>query len=123
MMVALSFTFGLLFGILIAYIRNALIKKVQDIKDVKISDMSSAIYNRNYELMARELHNSLEKIAFEIEPKIKEIKHKMIDLGLDGALMSGSGATVFGISRSKEKLLYVNKIMREDYYKIITKIR
>jgi len=35
MMVALAFTFGLLFGILIAYIRNALIKKVQDIKDVK----------------------------------------------------------------------------------------
>ncbi len=35
MMVALSFTFGLLFGILIAFIRNSLIKKVQDIKDVK----------------------------------------------------------------------------------------
>ena len=97
--------------------------KDEDLKDVKISDMSSAIYNRNYELMARELHNSLEKIAFEMEPKIKEIKHQMIDLGLDGALMSGSGATVFGISRSKEKLLYVNNIMREEYYKVITKIR
>ena len=35
MMVSLAFTFGLLFGMLIAYIRNALIKKVQDIKDVK----------------------------------------------------------------------------------------
>ena len=35
MMVSLAFTFGLLFGMIIAYIRNALIKKVQDIKDVK----------------------------------------------------------------------------------------
>ncbi|MCK5854011.1 MAG: polysaccharide biosynthesis tyrosine autokinase [Sulfurovaceae bacterium] len=35
MMVVLAFTFGLLFGIIIAYIRNLLIKKVQDIKDVK----------------------------------------------------------------------------------------
>ncbi|HIM94438.1 MAG TPA: polysaccharide biosynthesis tyrosine autokinase, partial [Campylobacterales bacterium] len=35
MMVVLAFTFGILFGILIAFIRNALIKKVQDIKDVK----------------------------------------------------------------------------------------
>jgi len=35
MIIALAFTFGLLFGMFIAYIRNALIKKVQDIKDVK----------------------------------------------------------------------------------------
>lgn len=95
----------------------------EELIEVKISDMSSAIYNKNYELMARELHNSLEKIAFEMEPKIKEIKYKMIDLGLDGALMSGSGATVFGISKNKEKLKYVMEIMRDDYYKMLTKIR
>lgn len=95
----------------------------EELKEVKISDMSSAIYNKNYELMARELHNSLEKIAFDMEPKIKEIKHQMIDLGLDGALMSGSGATVFGISKNKEKLKYVMQIIKEDYFKLLTKIR
>ena len=95
----------------------------EDLKDIKISDMSSAVYNKNYELMARELHNSLEKIVFDIEPKIKEIKHEMIDLGLDGALMSGSGATVFGISKNKEKLNYVCEIMKDDYFKLITKIK
>lgn len=94
-----------------------------DLIDLKIGDMSSAIYNKNYDLMTRELHNSLEKIAFEIEPKIMEIKHKMIDLGLDGALMSGSGATVFGVSRNKEKLKYVMDIMNDDYFKLITKVR
>ncbi|KFZ25743.1 MAG: 4-diphosphocytidyl-2-C-methyl-D-erythritol kinase [Candidatus Izimaplasma bacterium HR2] len=95
----------------------------EELKEIKISNMSSAIYNKNYELMARELHNSLEKIAFEMEPKIKEIKHQMIDLGLDGALMSGSGATVFGISKNKEKLKYVLEIMKKDYFKLLTKIR
>ena len=85
--------------------------------------MTSAIYNHNHELMARELHNSLELIAFEIEPKIKEIKHQMIDLGLDGALMSGSGASVFGICKDKSKLKYVYEIMKDDYFKLITKIR
>ena len=95
----------------------------EELKEIKISNMSSAIYNKNYELMARELHNSLEKIAFKMEPKIKEIKHQMIDLGLDGALMSGSGATVFGISKNKEKLKYVLEIMKKDYYKLLTKIR
>lgn len=97
--------------------------KEEDLVTIKITNMSSAIYNKNYELMIRELHNSLEKIAFEMEPKIKEIKNKMIDLGLDGALMSGSGATVFGLSKSKEKLKYVYEIMKDDYYKIITKIK
>lgn len=95
----------------------------EKLKEVKINNMSSAIYNKNYELMARELHNSLEKIAFDMEPKIKEIKHQMIDLGLDGALMSGSGATVFGISKNKEKLKYVKEIMRDNYFKLLTRIR
>ena len=97
--------------------------KQEELEDRKINDMTSAIYNRNHELMARELHNSLESIAFEMEPKIKEIKHQMIDLGLDGALMSGSGASVFGISKDKTKLKYVHQIMKDDYYKLITKIR
>ena len=97
--------------------------ETEELKVRKISDMTSAIYNKNHELMARELHNSLELIAFEIEPKIREIKNQMIDLGLDGALMSGSGATVFGISKDKSKLKYVREIMKEDYFKLITKIR
>ena len=39
----------------------------KDLHHVKITNMSSAIYNKNYEIMVRELHNSLEKIAFEME--------------------------------------------------------
>ena len=97
--------------------------KEEEIIEKKINSMTSAIYNKNHELMARELHNSLEDIAFEMEPKIREIKNQMIDLGLDGALMSGSGASVFGISRDKAKLNYVYKITKDEYFKIITKIR
>ena len=97
--------------------------KNEEIQERKINVMTAAIYNKNHQLMARELHNSLESIAFEMEPKIRELKNQMIDLGLDGALMSGSGATVFGISRDKSKLKYVYDIMKDDYFKIITRIR
>ncbi len=97
--------------------------KKEEIEERKINDMTSAIYNKNHELMAREFHNSLEKIAFEMEPKIREIKNQMIDLGLDGALMSGSGSSVFGVSKDKAKLKYVFEIMNDDYFKVITKIR
>lgn len=97
--------------------------KQEDLVDVNIGGMSSAVLNKNYDLMIRELHNSLEKVVFEIEPKIKEIKHKMIDFGLDGALMSGSGGTVFGFSKNKDKIKYVMKTTSDDYYKYLTKIR
>ena len=97
--------------------------KEEEIVERKISDMTAAIYNRNYELLARELHNSLEKITFELEPKIKQIKHQMLDWGLDGALMSGSGATVFGISKSKKKLAMFYSTIPDEYYKNITKIK
>ena len=95
----------------------------EEIAHRKISNMTSAIYNNNHELMARELHNSLESITFEMEPEIQKIKNEMINLGLDGALMSGSGATVFGISKNKTKLKYVYDIMNDKHFKLITKIK
>lgn len=95
----------------------------EEIKERKINTMTLAINNKDYESMARELYNSLELVAFEMEPQIRDIKNQMIDLGLDGALMSGSGATVFGISRDKAKLRAVNESMKEDYFRIITRTR
>ncbi len=97
--------------------------ETSELENRKISTMTFAIYNKNYNLMASELHNSLEKITFEMEPKIKEIKHQLIDLGLDGAAMSGSGATVFGISKSKAKIKEVIEAIDSNYFKIITKFR
>lgn len=96
---------------------------LEDIVPKKISDMTAGIYNKNYNLIVRELFNSLEKNSFEIEPKIREIKNQMIDWGLDGALMCGSGGTVFGLSRKKGKLLEFLKTMPDDYTKIVTKMR
>jgi len=96
---------------------------ISKIQNHKISGMTSAIYNKNYKLLFTELHNSLEQITFEIEPKIREIKNKLIDLGLDGALMSGSGATVFGLSRSKSKVKEVIESIEDNYFKILTTIR
>ena len=37
-------------------------------------------------------------------PEIKTIKEEMMALGFDGALMSGSGSCVFGITRNQDVL-------------------
>jgi len=47
--------------------------------------------------------NRLEEVAYEEESIIKEWKEWLLDKGVMTALMSGSGASTFGIVRSKEE--------------------
>ncbi len=43
------------------------------------------------------LHNDLESVTLQRFPLIEEIKQRLLAHGASGALMSGSGATVFGV--------------------------
>ncbi len=43
------------------------------------------------------LHNDLERVAIACQPVIAEVKKSMVSCGAEGVLMSGSGATVFGV--------------------------
>lgn len=49
------------------------------------------------------LTNDLEDVTIRKHPEIKEIKQSLIDSGAAGALMSGSGPTVFGVFRDEGK--------------------
>lgn len=48
------------------------------------------------------LHNDLERVTAARYPQIGEIKARLIGLGAAGALMSGSGPTVFGLFASEQ---------------------
>lgn len=56
--------------------------------------------------LAKMLHNDLEAVTCKRYPVIKHIKKMLLDHGAGGALMSGSGPTVFGVfcdfSRAKK---------------------
>jgi 4-diphosphocytidyl-2-C-methyl-D-erythritol kinase len=43
------------------------------------------------------LRNDLESVVLPRYPQVAEVKQALLDYGADGALMSGSGATVFGV--------------------------
>ncbi|PLX96558.1 MAG: 4-(cytidine 5'-diphospho)-2-C-methyl-D-erythritol kinase [Desulfuromonas sp.] len=43
------------------------------------------------------LHNDLEAVTLALHPEIMTIKQRLLESGALGALMSGSGATVFGV--------------------------
>ena len=46
--------------------------------------------------------NDFEKVIFEIEPELKRVKETLLANGAKKALMSGSGASIFGIFENEE---------------------
>ncbi|MCD6305648.1 MAG: 4-(cytidine 5'-diphospho)-2-C-methyl-D-erythritol kinase [Deltaproteobacteria bacterium] len=57
------------------------------------------------------MENDLEQITAKRFPEIEHIKKGLGEAGAEGALMSGSGPSVFGIFRSKESGLWAKKIL------------
>ncbi|WP_291317106.1 4-(cytidine 5'-diphospho)-2-C-methyl-D-erythritol kinase [Desulfuromonas sp.] len=51
--------------------------------------------------LVRLLHNDLERVTIARHPQVAEIKGRLLDLGAEGSLMSGSGPTVFGVFASE----------------------
>ena len=59
--------------------------------------------------ISRILENDLETVTGFHFPIIDSIKKALMDKGAEGALMSGSGPSVFGIFKSKDKALIAKK--------------
>lgn len=68
-----------------------------------IDGMAQAIRDGSYEGVVSRLGNVLETVTEERYPVIGEIKRLLTSHGADGALMSGSGPTVFGLFREEKK--------------------
>ena len=67
------------------------------------------------------LENDLERITIERYPLLAEIKGKLIELGAKGALMSGSGSTLFGVFTEEIQAHAAAKILRNNSnWRIIT---
>lgn len=62
-----------------------------------------AVEANDYKTMCKSLGNVFEELTITRVPKVGQIKDKMVHFGADGVLMSGSGPTVFGLTRSEEK--------------------
>lgn len=69
-----------------------------------ILNMKEGIETQNYQLVIDSLANTLEAPSMDMVKDIAIIKQEMLDLGFDGALMSGSGSCVFGLTQDENKL-------------------
>lgn len=81
----------------------------------KIGKVVSAIENQDLNALRESAYNTMEKVVFEKYPKIHDIKNRLLSLGADVVLMSGSGATVFAITNTLEKRNGIYEELKEDY--------
>lgn len=66
--------------------------------------------------------NTLEDVTIPLHPVISELKDALLKNGAKGALMSGSGPTVFGVFASENEAFEASRTMREKYPEFVVKI-
>lgn len=69
-----------------------------------IDAVIQAIMAGDYATLCANLGNIFEENAMKNVPQVAFIKDKMLRLGADGVLMSGSGPTVFGLTRMESRM-------------------
>lgn len=78
--------------------------------------MQEALEYNDYDSIISSLGNSMENAAMTLVPEIRKAKQDLLDLGFDGVLMSGSGSTVFGITKDVELLDRSIDILKKKKY-------
>ncbi len=73
-------------------------------KHPDIYKMANALENNDYQGVIDSLENTLEEPSINFVEDIDTIKKELLALGFDGALMSGSGSCVFGLTNDKDIL-------------------
>ncbi len=56
------------------------------------------------------MENDFEAIVFDDYPVLADIKKRLLTMGADGALLSGSGATVFGVFREQGEAIRAKEV-------------
>ena len=78
--------------------------------------MQEALESNDYDGIISSLGNSMENAAMILVPEIRNAKQDLLELGFDGVLMSGSGSTVFGITKDVELLDRSVDILKKKRY-------
>ncbi len=69
----------------------------------------------NWDEIGRAAVNDFEAPVFQVHPILRDIKTRLAEAGADMALLSGSGATVFGIFRDKDRAVRVHAAFSRNH--------
>ncbi len=79
-----------------------------------IDGQVQALRDNDLKTLVAKMGNVLETVTIPAYPVINEIKQTMIRHGAMGAMMSGSGPTVFGIFEKEEKAQEVCRLLKKE---------
>ncbi len=77
--------------------------------------MLDAIREGDVPRMGALLSNVLETVTLSMHPTIAEIKARLVELGAEGALMSGSGPTVFALFTDRAKAKKAAALVKREF--------
>ena len=96
-----------------AYSRLALNKKRIDIDGLVL-----CMQEEDLACVGKKIENIMEDPISKEHPIIQEIKRIMLENGALGALMSGSGPTVFGLFDDKDKMIFAHRKLSKTIKKV-----
>jgi 4-diphosphocytidyl-2-C-methyl-D-erythritol kinase len=90
-----------------------------DVDNLTFSDKSAqmidAIQRQDFDGIVASLHNDFENTVLDEYPVIGAAKRDLVEAGAEAALLSGSGASVFGIARSAAQARAIAEALKPHY--------
>ena len=74
--------------------------------------MVEALSRGDLKAICQHMGNVLEKVTFAMHPEVERLKSQLLKFGAPGAMMSGSGPTVFALVEREEKALRICNALR-----------
>ena len=93
-----------------------------DVKTGNMDDIVKALETGDEDLLAASIFNSLEEPACELLPEIRKIKELLKGFGLKTVGMTGSGSSVFALSKDKKLLKKIGEELEDTYTVKLTRI-
>ncbi len=84
-------------------------------KKIDVKLLNYAFKNESLEEIGKKLFNRLEVVTFRKHKKLSAIKDSLSALGVRAVLMSGTGSTIFGLTKSREEAVAVKRKLRDPY--------
>lgn len=81
-------------------------------KNIDIKLFCQALKKQDFAILGTMLDNDLEKVIIERYPVVREIKYRLLETGAVISAMSGSGPTVFGVFKNKDRAKQAAKAMK-----------
>lgn len=85
---------------------------LEEASEVLTKECQQSLMDGDYERLCNSLGNSLERVTMGLYPEVEKLKNTMINTGVDAALMSGSGPTVYGFVQKERQAKQVYNALK-----------